>query len=86
MWSVNKGGVQHARFRSASAWRGSTAALYLFAAIFQSIPLLVCCLSTWPHVCVLGVPPLLSVKYIPTIRLPSLSLKLIVQLLRLLCY
>ena len=78
MWSVNKGDVGNVCYRSDSTWRILTDALDLFVTIFQSMQLLVCCLSTRPHACILGVPPLLPVQYIPPIRLSYLSLKLIV--------
>ena len=52
MWIDYKGYDRHAHLFSDSARRSLPAALYIFAAIFQSMPLLLYCLSTWPHVCV----------------------------------
>ena len=44
-------------------------------------PLLVCCIITWPHICVCGVSTIFPVQPTLTIMLPYLSMKLIVHLL-----
>ena len=81
MWSVRNSEFQHARCCSASARRSIPAALDFFSAIPPPMPLLVCCLGTWPHVYVWGVTPLLPVKYTPKVRRPYLSPKLKARIL-----
>ena len=81
IWSVDKGDVWHVRCCSAISQRSLPADLDIFVAIFHSMPLLVYFMSSWIHVCVWGVPPLLPLQSTPTIMLPYPSLKLIVCLL-----
>ena len=76
MWSISRGDVWHARCHSASIWRILPDAFDLFDNIFQSMTLLACCLNTWPHFCVWGIPIIIPWLSIQIVVRPFIGIKL----------
>ena len=76
MCSFNRGDVHNALFRNDNTCRSITTDFDIFAAIYNSVPLLVCCINMWQHVCVCWVPPLPQLIFIPIVLQTFICLKL----------